>query len=297
MRRQYCARVPEQRRVARHRLLRQDIKSRARQRSVLERREEIGKVDHCATRRIDEVGPALDRAEELRVHHAARLRGEWRVQRDDISLARELGERGRAFDIGGKIAVDDVRIIGDDALEHVARNVRHALADTAQTDDAQHQLGWTTHRSRRHEVPLAGVDVGVVGNDVADRRQGERQRMRGDFSDAVVGRVRNPNAGGGTGFGVHRIVAGADPADDPQVRKCGHDRSADRRVLQQDAAAVPGGGDHLGFGLALGCDDGYANRVEQGTLEVNLGIIVVGVENLRHRWRGRKARDGRRRQA
>ncbi len=281
----------EQRRIPRHGLLRQDVERGAGQRSGFQRRDERGQVDHRAARRVDEEGPALDRAEECRVHHAARLGIERRVQRNDVGLRGKVGERGGALDVGREVAVDEIRVVGNDLLEHVARDVRHPLADAPQAHDAQHQPGRAAHRSRRHEVPLARVDIAVVGHDVAYRGQCQRQRMRGDFADAVVRRIGDPDARLVACVGVDGVEARADPADDPQARQRGNHLGADRRILQQDPAAALSRGDHLLFGPALRRDDFDADRVEQRALEIDVGIVVVGVENLRHR-RGKVGQRG-----
>jgi hypothetical protein len=176
-----------------------------------------------------------------------------------------------------------IGVIGDDALEHVARNVRHALADTAQANDAERQFGGAAHRSGRHEVPLAGADMAVVGGDVANRGQRQRQRVGGNLADAVIRRIGHPDTRLCAGFGVDGVEARADPADDSELRQRGDHLGADRRVLKQDGAAALTKFDHLLFRAALASDDFDADRLEQRALQVNFGIVVVGVEDFRHR--------------
>ena len=64
----------EQRRVARHRLLRQHVERRAGERAGVERGERGVDVDDGAARRVDEVSArASSRAKNVGVDHAARL--------------------------------------------------------------------------------------------------------------------------------------------------------------------------------------------------------------------------------
>ena len=87
-------------------------------------------------------------------------------------------------------------------------------------------------------MPLAGVDVAMVGDDVAHQRERQRERVRRDLADAVVGRIRDPHAVPRAGLGIDRVEAGADPAHDAELRQRRDDALGDRRVLQQDARAT-----------------------------------------------------------
>ena len=70
-------------------------------------------------------------------------------------------------------------------------------------------------------------------------RERQRQRVRRDFADAVVGRIGDPDAVPRAGVGVDGVEARADPAHDAERRQRGDDALGDRRVLEQDAARSP----------------------------------------------------------
>jgi hypothetical protein len=214
--------VADQTRARGHRLDGQHVEREAGQRAAVERRKRVVDINDGAPRGVHEKRSVLHHAEHLGVDHAARLIVQRSVDRHDVGLREQVGQR-RALDVGREVAVDQIRIAGNDAAEHIARNVRHPLSDPAQSDDAQRHVAGAAQLARRQVVPFAGMDVAMVGDDVADRRQRERQRVRGHFADAVIGRVGDPDAVSRTGRGVDRVVSGADPADDAEVGEARHD--------------------------------------------------------------------------
>ena len=130
-------------------------------------------------------------------------------------------------------------------------------------------------RARRQVVPVPVADVAVIGDDVADRGERQRQRVRGDFADAVVGRIGDPDAGPLAGFGVDRVVPRADAAHDAELGQRGDDLRAVigaycRRIARQPRAMR----DHVVLGLALRDHDLDAGRREQRALEVEVGVVV-----------------------
>ena len=140
---------------------RQHVKTGAGKYSTIECAKQIVDVDHRAARGVDQKRACTHAAEHAGVDHAAGLVVERRMQADDVALREQAGEVG-ALDVRRKVAVDQVGIARDHALEDVARNVRHALADAAQPDDAQRHVARAPERARRKVVPLAGLDVAVV---------------------------------------------------------------------------------------------------------------------------------------
>ena len=76
--------------------------------------------------------------------------------------AFEQGVEPDALDIRGKVPVDDVRVAGDHACEAVARQVRKALADAPEPEDADRQVAGTPDRPRRKVTPAACAHVAVV---------------------------------------------------------------------------------------------------------------------------------------
>ena len=59
------------------------------------------------------------------------------MRRNDIGQAEQFMKIARAFNESRKVAIDQIRVVGNDALEHVARHVRHAFADPPEADDTE----------------------------------------------------------------------------------------------------------------------------------------------------------------
>ena len=137
---------------------------------------------------------------------------------DDVAGGEKADEIGCALDIGGKIAIDEIWIAGEHALEDIARDVRHPLADATEADDAQRHLTGALELSGRQVMPLTRANVAMVGDDVPDERQHQRQGVRSDFADAVIRRVGHPYAVARARCGVDGIETRADTADDPELR-------------------------------------------------------------------------------
>src|SRR5687767_5779913 len=106
--------------------------------------------------------------------------------------------------------------------------------------------------------------------------------MRGHFADAVVRRIRDPYAVPRAGLRIDRVVAGADPADDPDVGQRTDHALGDRRVLQEDAEATLRGGDHVVLALALRGPDVDVVTGEHGRFEREVGVVVVGDQDAGH---------------
>ena len=281
--------MSEQLRVGGHRFDRQHVECQPRQRAAVERSQRGVDVDDRAARRVDEERSGRHRGEHRRADHSARLLVERHVQRHDVALREDLRQVS-PLDVGGEVAVDDVGVAGDDALEHVAADVRHPLADPPQPDDAERHVGRAAQLARRLVVPPAGADVAVVGDDVAHHRQRQRQRVRRDLADAVVGRIGDPDAVLRAGVGVDVVEPGADPADDAQRGQCGDRAFGDRRVLRQDGGTALRRGDQLGVVPALRGGELDAGGGEQAALDVDVGKIEIGEQDFGHGWE--EGRDG-----
>ena len=119
--------------------------------------------------------------------------------------------------------------------------------------------------------------------------------MRRDLADAVVGRVRDPDAVPRAGRGVDGVEAGADPAHDAEPRQRRDDALRDRRILQENPRATGRGRDHLVLGLALRSDELDTGGGEEIPLDLQLGKLVVGKQDFGHgddgvdRGRGRRS--------
>ena len=132
------------------------------------------------------------------------------------------------------------------------------------------------------------MDVAVVRDDIADQCQRERQRMRGDFADAIVGRIGDPDAVARAGRGIDVVEAGADPADDAELRRRGDDLLGDRRVLRQDSCAIGGRSPHLAGRPALRGEKLDAGVRKELAFEVDVRVVEVGVQDSGHAKRTRK---------
>ena len=130
-------------------------------------------------------------------------------------------------------------------------------------------------------MPCAGSYVAVVGHDAPRRRECQRQSVRRDFANSVVGRVGEPYALALACRGIDGIVASADPAHDPDVGQRRQDARRDRRKLQENAAASCSRRDHLVFCFALSDDDVDPRTGEKRAFELDVGVVVVGVEDSR----------------
>ena len=109
------------------------------------------------------VSPRFAAAKNVGADHAARRRRRAACAATRRRTARRASSSvRRALDVGREVAIDQERIARDDPLEHVARDVRHPLADAPEADDAERQFGRPAQRARRQVVPLAVADVVVV---------------------------------------------------------------------------------------------------------------------------------------
>ena len=168
--------------------------------------------------------------------------------------------------------------------------MRHSLSDAAETDDAERHVAGAMKLARGKVMPLPGMNVAVISDDVAHQRERERQRMGRHLADAVVGRIGEPDAVPRAGVGIDRVVAGADAAHDAKLRQCSKDALGDRRVLEQDARAIAGGRDHVVLGLALRDGELDAGGGEELALDLEVVKFVVGEQDAGHD--GGKLRNG-----
>jgi hypothetical protein len=201
------------------------------------------------------------------------------VQRDHVGFAEEL-VLADALDVGREVAVDEVRIASDDGAENVARDVRHALADAPETEDAERELGGPREAAGAGVVPATGLDLAVVPGDVAHERERHSERVSGHLTDAVVGGVRHPHAVLARVGDVHRVVTRAHAAHDAQLGQRLEYLRVHRGVLREHPAAALPRRDHVVLGLALAGDDVHARLAEERELELDVGEVVVGDEEL-----------------
>jgi hypothetical protein len=106
--------------------------------------------------------------------------------------------------------------------------------------------------------------------------------MGRNLADTIVGGIRDPYAVPRACLRVDRVEAGADPAHDAEARQRCDDAFGDGGVLQQDAGASGGCGNHLVLGLALRCRQLDARGGEEVALEIEIRKLVVGEEDFGH---------------
>src|SRR5438477_4722187 len=113
-------RVAEQRVAGGDRLDRQDVEPGASKYSTIECRKQIADLDDRAARRVHEIRPGAHARQHAGRDHSARFSVEGDVNAHDVARREESAEIGRSFDVGGKVAIDEVRVEGRHAFEHVA---------------------------------------------------------------------------------------------------------------------------------------------------------------------------------
>ena len=196
------------------------------------------------------------------------------------ALARTASASERALDVRREVAVDDYGSQATTRLNTLRADVRHALADAAEADDAEGHVADPPQLARRQVMPLAGMDVAVIGHDVADRGQRQRQRVCGDFADPVVRRIGDPHAVPGAGVGVDGVETGADAAHDAELGQRRDDRSVIgancSSIARSPRAAAMTSSSVLHCAVTSSTPAG-ANIV---AFEVEVGKIVVGERTL-----------------
>ena len=217
MGRQDHARVVQELRTLGYRLARQYVEREAGESAAFQGCQRRIDVDDGAARRVHQKRTGLCRTEQRGIDHPARFGVERHVQRHDVAFREESSDVA-SLDVRGKIPVDDVGIAGENAVEHVAADMRHPLSDPTEADDAERHVADPTHRTGRQVMPFACVDVAMVGDDVAHGRERQRERVRRDLPDTVIGRIRDPDAVPCAGVRVDRVEARAHPAHDAEGR-------------------------------------------------------------------------------
>src|SRR5215470_17319133 len=115
--------MAEQPGFGRDRLDRQDVQSGPGKYSTIECSKQIVGVHDCAARRVDDPGSPSHAIEELASHHAAGLRRERSMDADEIARGEQTDRIVYPFNIGRKVAVDEIRIACKHTLECIAREM------------------------------------------------------------------------------------------------------------------------------------------------------------------------------
>src|SRR5205823_12991195 len=97
--------------------------------------------------------------------------------------------------------------------------MRHALADAPEADQSEGHVADAPQGPGREVMPTSGMDVAVIGDDVAGKSEAECERVRRDFADSVIGRIGDPYTVPLARGGVDIVVARADAAHEPQARQ------------------------------------------------------------------------------
>src|SRR5688572_25309568 len=160
-------RVRDERLVRGRGLLGQHVEGGALEAAGIERRHHVVDLHDAAPRGVHQEGSHVQEPQHAGVDHAARLVVERHVQRDDVGLAEQLLPR-HPPDVGGEVAVDEVGVAGDHCAEDVARDVRHALADAAEAEDAEREVRGPHEPPGRSVVPASRAHLAVESRQVAD---------------------------------------------------------------------------------------------------------------------------------
>src|SRR5450830_1774857 len=201
------------------------------------------------------------------------------MQRYGVGLRKQFF-LADAFDIRRKIAVDDVWIAGDHALETVAADMRHSLANAAEAQNADCHVGNTLHLAGRREMPLSGLYVPIVERDMPQQRQRHRKRMGGNLADAVIGRVADPHAMRFRIGGIDGVEASAVTADNPDLGAGLEYFGIDRRVLHQQTLAAGRRGNHILLGATLRGNNLDAGSAIQRLLQFKIGKVIIGNQDF-----------------
>jgi hypothetical protein len=109
----------------------EDVERQPAEPAISQRGERRGGVEHLAARGVDEDRARREGGDLRGADHAARLRGQRHVQRQDVGAAQQLVERGGALGKAG-----DVRIVRAEPHPERAGEARHAAADLPESHDA-----------------------------------------------------------------------------------------------------------------------------------------------------------------
>jgi hypothetical protein len=225
----------------------------------------LGRVNAAAAAAVDQGRVRAHERQRVGVDQVLGARGERHVQRHHVAGGQQLGQRRDRGDAelagpGGRGA----RRPGDDPQAERGGAPRDQRAGPAEADDAEHRAG-DPLRADRPRGPAAVPDVTIADVQVAQQREGHRDRVVGHLDVAVAGGVGNRHPGRREGVGVQVVVAGRGDGDDAQPGQRG-----------DVGGGQPGG---RGDGEA---DDVGAGRDRAGDVDVvGVGPAPLGLERLR----------------
>ncbi len=199
--------------------------------------------------RVDEVGASPHLGEPVAGEHPPVLRGQPRVQRDDVRAAQQ-GVQRYQLDVALVPERRRLRVVPEHGEAERPGPPGHLLPDVAEPDQAHGQAGRfgaeelppLEHRLRE-AAPVEQVTAGPRHR--ADEQQGEGDGQLGDGLGVLARRVHHRDAAAGRGRDVHVDRPAPGAADQPQRGRAEH-LGADRRAMH-DEHVVPGhGAGHLG---------------------------------------------------
>ena len=205
-------------------------------------------VDESAASGVDEDGTGMYHRQRTGVDHAGVAGRQRTVQRDDVGGAEQPFERRLADPLGQVAAVPAGA--GGDVHAHGVGDVRHALPDVAEPDDADGLFGQLDER----RVPVAEVALsaplalphgpGIVVGPGGDVQQ-ECEDVLCDAVGAVSRDVADDDAPLTGGLEVDVVVAGRQLADILQAGQLVEHFARDAHFVDQDAVGLPGTFHHL----------------------------------------------------
>ena len=204
-------------RIARRGFIHENVEGRAGDMAAVERLAQRCFIHEAAARAIDDAHAFSRLGEAFRRQNVAGLRGQRRVQRDELRARQQFvefhlldAERHRA--LGGEEGVE-----GDDAHLQSQGARGDNRADIAAADDAE-SLAGDLHAHEAAFFPFARLRRGVGGGNVARQREHQRYGVLGRRDRIAEGRVHHDDAARGRGGNVDIVDADAGASDDPKTR-------------------------------------------------------------------------------
>ena len=138
-------------------------------------------------------------------------------------------------------------------------------------------------------MPAPGADVAVEFGNVAHERKRHGEGVGRDLGNPIVRGIGHPNPASTGILDIDGVEARAEAARDADLGACVEDPCVHRRVLHEQPLASSGSGDDFFLRAALPRENLDARIAKQGELEVQVGKIMIGDEDLQWLSRGTSA--------
>ena len=183
----------------------------------IERRAQRRLVDQTAARAIDDANSLFGLGDVLRGKDVLRLRGQRRVQRDDVRAGEEVVQFDLLHPDFHRALVAEKRVIGEHAHLEADAARGDDRSDIAAADDPERLAGDLD----AHEavlLPLARLCRRVGGRNLPRQREHQRNGVFGGRDRIAERRIHDDHAARGRGGDVDVVDADARAPDDLQLR-------------------------------------------------------------------------------